>query len=141
MAKITNELLEYALEKEYPDAKHWENFWVGTPVDPERNTEAEIMEWRVKGVDEPSNIQEIVDRHRSEFEVQFSTARARDKRDALLQDLDTIVSNPLRWNEFTEAEQQDIALYRQALLDVPQQEGFPDDIDWPVNPLGGDDVD
>lgn len=31
--------------------------------------------------------------------------------------------------------------YVQALRDVPQQEGFPDDIDWPVNPLGDDNVD
>src|SRR5690625_4921630 len=57
--------------------------------------------------------------------------QARAKRDGLLRELDAIVSNPLRWNEFTEAEQQELALYRQALLDVPQQEGFPDDIDWP----------
>ena len=27
--------------------------------------------------------------------------------------------------------------YVRALRDVPQQEGFPGDIDWPVNPLGG----
>ena len=27
--------------------------------------------------------------------------------------------------------------YTQALRDVPQQAGFPGDIDWPVNPLGG----
>jgi len=57
--------------------------------------------------------------------------KARWKRDGLLYELDAIVSNPLRWNAFTEAEQQALADYRQALLDVPQQEGFPDDIDWP----------
>jgi len=67
--------------------------------------------------------------------------QARWKRDGLLYELDAIVSNPLRWNAFTEAEQQKLADYRQALLDVPQQEGFPDVIDWPVNPLGDDDVD
>ena len=61
--------------------------------------------------------------------------QSRWKRDGLLYELDAIVSNPLRWNAFTEAEQQELALYRQALLDVPQQEGFPDDIDWPTNPL------
>lgn len=27
--------------------------------------------------------------------------------------------------------------YRQALRDVPQQAGFPDNIDWPVMPSGG----
>jgi len=59
---------------------------------------------------------------------------ARAKRDGLLRELDAIVSNPLRWNAFTAAEQQALADYRQALLDVPQQEGFPDDIDWPQKP-------
>jgi len=67
--------------------------------------------------------------------------KARWKRDGLLRELDAIVSNPLRWAEFDEPTKQALADYRQALLDVPQQEGFPDDIDWPVNPLGGDDVD
>lgn len=62
-------------------------------------------------------------------------AAARAKRDGLLRELDAVVYNPLRWNEFTEAEQQALADYRQALLDVPQQEGFPDEIDWPKNPL------
>lgn len=61
-------------------------------------------------------------------------AQARAKRDDLLHELDAIVSNPLRWGAFTEAEQQELADYRQALLDVPQQEGFPDDIDWPQKP-------
>src|SRR5699024_616641 len=67
--------------------------------------------------------------------------KARWKRDGLVRELDAIVSNPLRWAEFDEPTKQALADYRQALLDVPQQEGFPDDIDWPVNPLGGDDVD
>jgi len=62
---------------------------------------------------------------------------ARAKRDGLLRELDSIVSNPLRWNAFTEAEQQALALYRQALLDVPQQEGFPTDVVWPTDPIEG----
>lgn len=31
--------------------------------------------------------------------------------------------------------------HAQALRDVPQQSGFPNDIDWPVIPLGSDDAD
>src|SRR5690625_2098366 len=71
-----------------------------------------------------------------EPEVPEPTAeeKARWKRDGLLRELDSIVSNPLRWCGFTEAEQQELADYRQALLDVPQQSGFPDDIDWPQKP-------
>lgn len=55
-------------------------------------------------------------------------------RDSLLQDLDTVISNPLRWKGFTEAEQKDLADCRQELLDVPQQDGFPNDVEWPSKP-------
>ena len=65
-------------------------------------------------------------------------ARARAKRDGLLRELDAIVSNPLRWAEFDEPTKQALANRRQALLDVPQQAGFPYEIDWPANPLGGE---
>jgi hypothetical protein len=58
----------------------------------------------------------------------------RMERDALLAKLDAFVGNPLRWATLS-AEQQDAwAGYRQALLDVPQQAGFPNDVVWPVKP-------
>lgn len=63
------------------------------------------------------------------------TAEAeRANRDSLLQQLDTIVSNPLRFAELTLEQQSALAEYRQFLLDVPQQEGFPLAVDWPVMP-------
>jgi len=61
-------------------------------------------------------------------------AAARARRDALLNDLDTVVSNPLRWASFDADQQAALAAYRQALLDVPQQADFPDRIDWPDTP-------
>ena len=47
--------------------------------------------------------------------------------------------SPMRWNSMTEEQKQEWANYRQALLDIPQQEGFPWDGDpnkvpWPVKP-------
>ena len=59
---------------------------------------------------------------------------ARKIRDNLLKDLDFIVMNPLRWNSFSSNKQEQIAIYRQQLLDVPQQESFPISIDWPIKP-------
>ena len=64
----------------------------------------------------------------------------RQQRDHLLSELDVVVSNPLRYAELSEEEKSQVAAYRQALLDVPQQEGFPNETIWPVNPLGGDDA-
>lgn len=58
----------------------------------------------------------------------------RKQRDDLLQQLDSVVGNPLRWASFSTDQQTELANYRQALLDVPQQTGFPDTIDFPVKP-------
>ena len=42
--------------------------------------------------------------------------------------------NPVRWATLSEIQKQSWIDYRQALLDVPQQSGFPDDIVWPEIP-------
>lgn len=56
----------------------------------------------------------------------------RDRR--LAAEVDTIAGNALRWAALTDAQRQAWADYRQALLDVPQQEGFPHNVVWPVKP-------
>lgn len=57
----------------------------------------------------------------------------RAKRDALLQTtIDAM--NPMRWETLTELQKDAWRTYRQALLDVPQQEGFPTNIVWPEVP-------
>lgn len=56
----------------------------------------------------------------------------RNKRDALLKELDSVVSNPLRWASLSQVEQEAYATYRQALLDVPQQFGFPTEVVFPT---------
>lgn len=58
----------------------------------------------------------------------------RNVRNSLLSRMDAVVSNPLRWSDFTEEQQQAWTDYRQALLDVPQQDGFPHDVTWPEKP-------
>lgn len=69
----------------------------------------------------------------AELDAELS-GQLREERDGLLVELDAFVGNPLRWGSLS-AEQQDAwAVYRQALLDVPQQDGFPNDVTWPVKP-------
>lgn len=59
----------------------------------------------------------------------------RKERDTILANVvDPLVSNPLRWADLTAEKQAEWAAYRRALLDVPQQEGFPADITWPPQP-------
>jgi len=67
-------------------------------------------------------------------EEEILADQVREQRNTLLAQLDAIISNPLRWASFTDDQQAALATYRQALLDVPQQAGFPFDIDWPVMP-------
>lgn len=42
--------------------------------------------------------------------------------------------NPIIWETMPEEKKQEWRDYRQALLDVPQQPGFPDNITWPTKP-------
>jgi hypothetical protein len=60
----------------------------------------------------------------------------RQERDELLRKV-VDAMNPMRWEALSAAEQQAYRDYRQALLDVPQQEGFPHNIVWPTEPIGG----
>jgi len=56
-------------------------------------------------------------------------------RDGLLQDrVDPIASNALRWQELDEQQKAALSSYRQSLLDVTEQEGFPYTIKWPDAP-------
>jgi len=65
-----------------------------------------------------------------------STDIARNRRNYLLQCLDNFLSNPLRWASFSDDIKASYALYRQQLLDVPQQQDFPQTINWPSPPNG-----
>ena len=67
-------------------------------------------------------------------EIPQPVVPVRDVRDALLLELDAYVSNPLRWADLTSDKQVEWATYRQALLNVPQQAGFPQTVTWPTEP-------
>jgi len=71
----------------------------------------------------PPTVEEI------EVKLAFDVRR---ERNLLLQGVDVISGNPLRWGELTTTKQTEVATYRTALLDVPQQAGFPDTIEWPI---------
>ena len=66
---------------------------------------------------------------------EYLAEMARNERGSLLRHLDTILTNPLRWASYSAEQQAVIAKYRQDLLDVPAQAGFPQEINWPVSPV------
>ena len=64
-------------------------------------------------------------------ETQKIADEVRDKRDKLLEACDYLMA--LDYPLSTAAREQ-WRTYRQALRDIPQQEGFPDNIEWPQKP-------
>ena len=69
-----------------------------------------------------------------EEQTKEKASSVRTQRDTLLSSsVDTI--NAIRYNSMKEKDKKAWAEYRQALLDIPQQEGFPDNIIWPTPPM------
>lgn len=60
-------------------------------------------------------------------------ARVRIKRNQILQNTVDRV-NPVRYQTLTQQQQTELSQYRQALLDITQQPGFPENVVWPTNP-------
>jgi hypothetical protein len=66
------------------------------------------------------------------LDVGRSSTLSRQLRNSLLASVDQI--NPVWFNSLTTQQQTELAEYRQALLDVPQQSGFPTQVNWPAKP-------
>ena len=59
----------------------------------------------------------------------------RVKRDILLQtEVDPVVTNPLRWADMSTEEKESWSNYRNSLLNITEQTGFPHEVEWPVKP-------
>lgn len=63
----------------------------------------------------------------------IEAAKVRARRDQLLVESDVYVL-PDRWATMTSEKQSAWAAYRQALRDIPDQAGFPLDVQWPNKP-------
>ena len=61
-----------------------------------------------------------------------SEKKVRKLRDKELSVIDKI--NPIWYSNLTAEQQQELQTFRQALLNVPQQSGFPTDVVWPGRP-------
>lgn len=92
-------------------------------------TEAEREEWGAPELVEMTPAE--VDTHLNPPPVPPTAEEARAQRDALLTACDWVA---IRANELGEPVPQEWADYRQALRDVPQQSGFPENINWPSAP-------
>ena len=95
-----------------------------------------IMEFPDEGFDvlDSKKVQDgvLVDDH--ELIHELAELAGRSDRNDLLKEMDEVVANPLRWASLSSEKQAEWAQYREDLLNVPQQSGFPLNITWPVKP-------
>lgn len=56
------------------------------------------------------------------------------REDLLIKKVDPIATNVMRYNSLTKSQKEELSKYRQQLLDVTEQEGFPYNIEWPTVP-------
>ena len=70
----------------------------------------------------------------AEIDAQAAQAVRAERDMKLVTEVDRIAGNALRWAALDADTQAAWAAYRQALLDVPEQAGFPHAVAWPVKP-------
>ena len=70
----------------------------------------------------------------AELDAELAASLRAQRNEKLFMEVDPIVSNPLRWNDLTEAKQTEWAQYRTDLLNLPEQSGFPNTVTWPTKP-------
>ena len=118
----------------HPDRGYWQ-----TLSDPSESIRATYPDGTVDVALQPSPLHKMIDGEwvaptQAELDA-AAAATVRMKRDALLAgEVDPVATNALRWAAMTDAQRQAWSDYRQALLNVPQQAGFPHNVTWPSKP-------
>lgn len=70
-----------------------------------------------------------------EIQNRVAEEEVRKERDyRLINEVDPLVTNPLRWGDLSVGKQQEWKDYRKELLDITNQDSFPHEVIWPVKP-------
>ena len=70
----------------------------------------------------------------AELDAELAASLRAERDDKLVNEVDPIVTNPLRWAELTDAKQAEWTQYRTDLLNLPEQSGFPNTVTWSSKP-------
>ena len=70
----------------------------------------------------------------AELDAELAANLRAERDDKLVNEVDPLVTNPLRWAELTDAKQAEWTQYRTDLLNLPEQSGFPNTVTWPTKP-------
>lgn len=114
------------------EINHPEFGWIPYTVDP-ADTDTTIDNTAVMSLI-GSNFTAYVAPTQAELDA-AAAASVRAERDAkLVNEVDPIVSNSLRWADLTAAKQAEWTQYRTDLLNITDQAGFPANVTWPTKP-------
>ena len=69
-----------------------------------------------------------------ELDAELAASLRAQRNQRLAEEVDPLVTNPLRWAELTDAKQAEWTQYRTDLLNLPDQAGFPNTVTWPTKP-------
>lgn len=69
-----------------------------------------------------------------EIDAGLSFGIRAERKQLLVNLVDPVVNNPLRWDAFSPSEQNEITQYRTDLLNVTEQDTFPASVIWPTAP-------
>tara|TARA_R100000951_G_C2639182_1_gene180327 strand:- start:878 stop:1291 length:414 start_codon:yes stop_codon:yes gene_type:complete len=81
-----------------------------------------------------SNFAAYVPPTQAELDADAAEQVRQERNGKLEEEVDPLVSNPLRWADLTAAEQAEWTQYRTDLLNITDQAGFPYDVTWPSKP-------
>jgi hypothetical protein len=70
----------------------------------------------------------------AELDAELAASLRAQRDQKLVEEVDPLVTNPLRWGELTDAKQAEWTQYRTDLLNLPDQAGFPNTVTWPTQP-------
>ena len=105
--------------------------WIPYTLDPSDTDMSVNNDDLLAAMNAAGDVAEYVAPTQAELDV-ISAVSVRSARDSKLSDADVAVSNPLRFAAMSSEKQAEWAAYRQLLLDVPQQSGFPSTVVWPT---------
>ena len=114
------------------EIEHEEFGWIPYTLDPADTDMTVNNDDLLAAMESAGDVAAYVPPTQAELDTELA-AQLREERDRRLGEIDAIAGNALRWATLSAEQQAPWAEYRQALLDVPQQAGFPNTITWPVS--------
>lgn len=81
-----------------------------------------------------SNYAAYVAPTQEEINAKLAASLRAERDNKLVNEVDPIITNPLRWADLTETKQAEWTQYRADLLNLSEQDTFPSSVTWPTKP-------